>query len=376
MAPIMIEDERTIRGEAEAEPRLGREEMIRWLAETDDRALEDLFARAYSVKRRYVGPVVYFRGIIEFSNLCVKDCFYCGIRKGNLKVERFQMTHEEIVESAVWAWGAGYGSIVLQSGERRDPAFVDFVEEVVRGIRTATKGELGMTLCLGEQSVETYRRWFAAGAHRYLLRIETSNARLYRRLHPRDHDYGVRRTCLDALRTIGYQVGTGVMIGLPFQTLEDLADDVLFFEELGVDMIGMGPYILHKDTPLAGDGPAFDRERQFRLGRVMIALCRIHLRDVNIAATTALQALHPQGRELGLLAGANIIMPNITHTRYRRFYQLYDDKPCLEEDSAMCRGCLAGRVAAVGERIGYRQWGDAPHFFVRKRKERIRGRSQ
>jgi len=337
-------------------------DIIRWLETDDPNELARLYAQAYEVKRAHVGTIVYFRGIIEFSNICQKDCLYCGIRKDNTRLKRYHMTAEEIIACAVQADELNYGSIVLQSGERQDPAFTDFVEEVLRGIGRATDGRLGVTLSLGEQSRETLRRWFAAGAHRYLLRIETSSETLYRKIHPQDHDYAARRQCLDDLRREGYQVGTGVMIGLPFQTAADLSDDILFFQQQDIDMIGMGPYIPHQDTPLAAHCPDFDASKNLELGLKMIALTRIMLKDVNIASTTALQSLSPQGRELGLKAGANIIMPNITPTQYREGYQLYDNKPCLDENALMCRGCLEQRVASIGETIGYGQWGDSPHF--------------
>ena len=284
---------------------------------------------------------------------------------------------EEIVESAVWAYRAAYGSLVLQSGERTGAAFVSFVEDVLQEIGRRTGGELGITLSLGEQPESVYRRWFEAGAHRYLLRIETTRPELYRQLHPADHRFEERLDCLRRLRRTGYQVGTGVMIGLPGQAVTDLADDVLFFRERDIDMIGMGPYIPHADTPLSGERERFRADRQFLLGLKMIAVTRLVLRDVNIAATTALQALHPEGREQGLLAGANIVMPNVTATKYRDGYRLYDDKPCLDENSSMCKACLRGRIEAIGERIGFGLRGDSPHFFrrqARRSSSRVRGR--
>lgn len=341
---------------------MNRTDIIRWLETDDPQQLARLYTQAYEVKRAHVGTTVYFRGIIEFSNICRKDCLYCGIRRDNTRLTRYHMSAPEIIETAILADKMNYGSIVLQSGERQDPAFTDFVEEVLRGIGRATDGRLGVTLSLGEQSRETLRRWFAAGAHRYLLRIETSNQRLYQKIHPQDHDFSLRLQCLEDLRREGYQVGTGVMIGLPFQTPQDLADDILFFQQQDIDMIGMGPYIPHQDTPLAAQCPDFDASKNLELGLKMIALTRIVLKDVNIASTTALQSLSPQGRELGLKAGANIIMPNMTPTQYRAGYRLYDNKPCLDENAEMCRGCLEQRVSSIGEAIGYGQWGDSPHF--------------
>ncbi len=343
---------------------VNRDNLIELLTTEDEKLIEQMFHEAYRIKLENVGNVVYFRGIIEFSNICTKDCFYCGIRKSNGKVERYMMSEEEILDMAKWCHDANYGSLVLQSGERSDEQFVEFVERILRKIKS--QWNLGITLSLGEQTEETFKRWFDAGAHRYLLRIETSNQELYRTLHPADHKHDIRLESLDNLRKLGYQVGTGVMIGLPGQTAADLADDILFFKERDIDMIGMGPYVVHHDTPLAEKMPDFDKERQLDLALRMIALTRIVLKDVNIASTTALQALDPKGREYGLRAGANIIMPVITDTKYRKQYLLYEDKPCVDENASMCRSCLEGRIQSVGESIRYGEWGDSPHFKRRQ----------
>jgi len=340
-------------------------DMLKWLGEKDPQKLDELFREARACAIRYVGPKVYFRGIIEFSNLCVKDCYYCGIRKSNSNVMRFEMDEKEILGCARAAQEMDYGSIVLQSGERQDEAYVRFIENILYKIKAETSGKLGITLSLGEQTEETYARWFKAGAHRYLLRIETSDPVLYKRLHPADHFFEVRRECLRTLRRSGYQVGTGVMIGLPYQTHENLVEDILFFKEEKIDMVGMGPYVPHEDTPLVPSD--HDPAESFRLGLVMIALTRLVLKDVNIAATTALQTLDPSGREKGVQAGANIIMPNITPTDYRKFYQLYDNKPCLNENARQCKSCLERRIQAAGAEVGYGEWGDSKHF-LKKRK--------
>lgn len=341
------------------------QEILTRLRATDPQALDHLYRQAYEVKRQHVGTSVYFRGIIEFSNICLKNCLYCGIRSGNDQVQRYQMTDDEIIETARLAHRMGYASIVLQSGERQDPVFVDHVETILKKIHRACNGELGITLSLGEQSQETYERWFTAGARRYLLRIETSNKELYQRLHPQDHDHDRRLECLELLKTAGYQVGTGVMIRLPFQTYEDLRDDLFFFKAHDIDMIGMGPYIEHDQTPLAGNTDYMIQEDPLEMSLKMIALARILMKDINIASTTALQALSPNGRELGLMAGANIIMPNMTPVKYRNNYRLYENKPCLDENAEMCRDCLARRIKSIGEAIGYHQWGDSPHFYKR-----------
>jgi biotin synthase len=324
-----------------------------------------LHQAAYAVKTREVGKTVYFRGLIEMSNVCYRNCLYCGIRQANQAVERFTLSADEIIAAAVQARDFDYGSIVLQGGENRDPQHIDFISEVLRDIHAATDNTLGVTLSLGQQSPETYRRWRAAGAHRYLLRIETTDQDLYAQLHPDHPDQQGRRACLDSLRETGYQVGTGVMIGLPGQTIDSLAADLLFFKQQDVDMIGMGPFIPHDDTPMADQVNVFDSANQMRLGLNMIACARLLLPDANIAATTALQALHAQGREQGLLAGANVMMPNVTHTRHRASYQLYNGKPNLQENAESCRRNLSDSITAIGEYVGLGRWGDSPRAVKR-----------
>lgn len=347
-----------------AEGRNLRENLI-FLLGLDTRAeREFLYSKAYEVKKHFVGQKVHFRGIIEFSNICRKDCYYCGVRKSNHNVKRYEMTEDEALREARWAFENRFGSVVIQAGERTDSKFISMIERLIKRIKEESQGTLGITLSLGEQEKETYQRWFEAGAHRYLLRIESSNRELYSKLHPKDHSYDRRIECLKDIKDAGYHTGTGVMIGLPFQTLEHLAEDLLFFKEIDVDMIGMGPYIVHKDTPLSSEMPEFDdiKESQFELALKMIACARILLKDINIASTTALQALNPSGRELGLLAGANIIMPNITDAGFRPYYQLYDNKPCIDEGTGDCNACLQNRIAFIGETIGYNEWGDSKHF--------------
>lgn len=345
---------------------------LKQLLELEDPAqLKRLFAVAYAIKTRHVRRVVYFRGLIELSNICGKDCLYCGIRKSNHKVKRFILEKQEIIEEALWALESRYGSVVLQSGERSDPEFIDFIEDALREINRRADGKLGITLSLGEQTLETYQRWFAAGAQRYLLRIEASDPELYHKLHPAGHSYEQRVECLTRLQQAGFQTGTGVMIGLPYQTSENLIHDLRFFQKIDIDMIGMGPYIVHPDTPLASAMPEFEqlRERQLLLGLKMIACARILLKDINIASTTALQALDVSGRQQGILAGANVMMPNITDTRYRSGYQLYVDKPGLNENSEESKIALEKSIYAIGETIGYDQWGNSKHFYRRTEKE-------
>ena len=354
---------------------LTRDDLIYLLSLTDADEMQALYDRAYEVKAANVGRVVYYRGLIEFSNRCIKNCLYCGIRRDNDEVERFDTDRDDILAMAKWAYDNQYGSLTLQSGERQDEAFIDYIEGLVRDIKALSHGELGITLCVGEQDEAAYRRWFEAGAHRYLLRIETSNPALYAKLHPQDghHQWQVRKNCLDVLRAIGYQVGTGDMSGLPGQTIEDLADDILFYRDMDIDMIGMGPYVVHHNTPLGkavvaqGLDSAEGKRRRLELGLKMIAVTRLFLPDVNIASTTALQALHPMGRELGLKAGANVLMPIVTVPKFRSQYLLYDNKPCVEDTPGQCKNCLAVRVASVGDTVGLGQWGDSPHFFHKQK---------
>jgi len=336
---------------------------------------ESLRARAEATMREHVGDRVYYRGLIEFSNVCARNCYYCGIRAANHRVRRYTLTIEEILAAARSCATLGYGSVTLQSGERRDPAFVDFVCSVVEAVKRETRSAqlpdgLGITLCVGEQSEAAYRRMFAAGAHRYLLRIETSNRTLFEQIHPAHQSYDSRVECLAMLRQIGFQLGTGVMIGLPGQTVSDLAQDILFFDRVGADMIGMGPYLTHPDAPLsAGVCPtqALSRDELLRLTLNMIAATRIVLADVNIAATTALQAVHPLGREAGLRFGANVLMPLATPENVRADYLLYSGKPCVDEGVDECSTCLLGRARSVGREVALNEWGDSPHATRRSR---------
>ncbi|NSW93729.1 MAG: [FeFe] hydrogenase H-cluster radical SAM maturase HydE [Bacteroidales bacterium] len=346
-----------------------KDEIIRLLsAEGEDRIM--LFRKASEVKEKYIGKRVWLRGLIEFSNICSKDCLYCGIRKGNRKLERYNLSDEEILAAAKFAFDNNYGSIALQSGELESKTVSDRIESLIHKIKELSDGRLGITLSVGEQEPEVYRRWYEAGAHRYLLRIEASNESLYRKIHPNNsmHDFRRRLDCLKSLQDIGYMTGTGVMIGLPFQTLDDLAGDLLFMQEFDIDMCGMGPYIEHADTPLIEYAdkliPAVKR---FDLALKMIAIIRIMMKDINIVAATALQAIDPIGREKGVMAGANIIMPNITPGKYRDSYRLYENKPCTDDSEEDCRNCLEARISLVDHEIIYGDWGDSKHYERRRK---------
>lgn len=355
-------------GDILAKENFSKEDLIR-LLNTNEEDSRKIFERSKAVKEEQVGKKVYFRGLIEYSNYCSKNCLYCGIRAGNCRYIRYQMPDEEVLEAAKYAYDNKFASIVIQSGERNDRKFIDSIERLLKEIHRMSEGNLHVTLSLGEQTEETYQRWFAAGAHRYLLRIEVSNPELYRKLHPNDknHDYNERLEALRRLRKVGYQVGTGVMIGLPFQTIPDLADDLIFFRDFDIDMAGMGPYIEHEDTPLYQfRNELLPLRERFLLSLKMVALLRIIMKDINIAATTAMQTIDPQGREKALLVGANVIMPNLTPVKYRQNYLLYENKPCLDEEAEECKSCLEARIALAGDEIGYGEWGDSRHFKNRK----------
>ncbi|CAK0760600.1 biotin synthase [Azospirillaceae bacterium] len=345
------------------------EEIVYLLSLALPSEVQKLQRAAYNVATDEIGETVYYRGLVEFSNICAMDCHYCGIRKSNRNIERYCLTQDDVVESALWCARAGYGSCVLQSGERHDPRFVRFVEECIKEIRRSSVSEalpqgLGVTLSLGEHPLEAYQTWRNAGAHRYLLRIETTNQKIFEKIHPSTQRFEERILALRNVREAGFHVGTGVMIGLPEQTLEDLCADIRFFVEQDVDMIGMGPYIVSQGGAMIERG-MMDKEPLLQLALNMIAVTRLVLRDVNIASTTALQALTHDGREKGILYGANIIMPNITPRDVRKNYQLYEGKPCLDEGRGECRGCLERRVISTGRCVGWNEWGDSRHFRKR-----------
>ncbi|MGL1937379.1 MAG: [FeFe] hydrogenase H-cluster radical SAM maturase HydE [Fibrobacterales bacterium] len=349
-----------------------RENITRLLQTTDPDELKYIQEAAEFAVIDHCGEAVHYRGLIEFSNICHLDCYYCGIRKSNTKVERFLLEEKEVVDLGIWCAENGYGSVVLQSGERKDRKFVDSVIRMVREIKKQTVSEklpegLGITLCVGEHPKEVYQEFYDAGAHRYLLRIESTTQEIFDSMHPDNQKLSERMECLTWLREVGFQVGTGVMFGIPGQTYEMLADDILFFQERDIDMIGMGPYIEHKATPLPNDGSQFQVKGDdlVRLSLLMIAVTRLVLKDVNIAATTALQTVDPQGREKGLMHGANIIMPQLTPTEQRTKYLLYEDKPCQDDTVEECKSCLGGRIRSVERIVAQNSWGDSQHAINR-----------
>ncbi len=348
---------------------LSKEDLV-LLLQTNKEDRNKIFTYANKVKAEYVGKKVHYRGLIEMSNICSKNCYYCGIRMGNKNAERYDISDEEILNAVRFAHTSNYGSVVLQAGEISSPKFTGRITNLLKQIKEISNNELGITISLGEQPEEVYQEWFDAGAHRYLLRIESSNPDLYYKIHPKNekHDFDTRLNCLKSLQKVGYQTGTGVMIGLPFQTYEDLANDLLFMRDFDIDMCGMGPYIEHVDTPLYEYKdllmPIDDR---FTLTLKMISLLRILMKDINIAAATALQAIDPIGREKAIKVGANIIMPNVTPGMYRDNYKLYENKPCTDEEAEDCTNCLEMRIGITGDDIGYGEWGDSKHYYNRRK---------
>ncbi|MDR1396501.1 MAG: [FeFe] hydrogenase H-cluster radical SAM maturase HydE [Desulfarculales bacterium] len=303
-----------------------------------------LFARAAQVRHKVYGKAVYIRGLVELSNYCRNNCYYCGIRHDNRKLSRYRLDREQILACCSDGYALGFRTFVLQGGE--DPYYNDdLVCEIASAIKEAHP-DCALTLSLGEKSKESYRRFFNAGADRYLLRHETAAEEHYRRLHPPAMSLARRKQCLMDLKEIGYQVGSGFMVGSPHQTGRHLLADLRFLQELQPAMIGIGPYLTHQDTPfkLFGNG-------SLRLTLRLIGILRLMFPMALIPATTALGTVDPKGRELGLMAGANVLMPNLSPLKVRKLYELYDNKICTGEEAAECRMCLNDRVAGCGYEI-------------------------
>lgn len=350
---------------------LSRLEILSWLKETNEERLEELWSKADATRRAHVGDEVYFRGLIEFSNYCMRQCTYCGIRAGHAGVERYRMSDDEVLECAHQAVKFGYGTVVLQSGE--DPGITtQRVTTLVKRIKAETG--LAITLSVGERTVDELKEWRAAGADRYLLRFETSNPELFARIHPTHPGKNISRVeQLKVLRTLDFEVGSGIMIGIPGQTWDDLANDLLLFHELDLDMIGIGPFIPHPETPLGKDGKAYEAppEQQVPSTEHMtykaVALARLMCPNANLPSTTALATINlAEGRELGLQRGANIVMPNLTPVQYRALYEIYPAKACVSETSDQCAGCLRRRVESIGRTVGEGP-GRSPNWDTRRR---------
>lgn len=301
-------------------------------------------ALAQQIAQQIYGKNIYVRGLIEFTNYCKNDCYYCGIRRSNEKADRYRLSKEEILSCCAQGYQLGFRTFVMQGGEDgfyTDSWLVDIIHEIKK-----LYPDCALTLSIGERSYESYQAFYQAGADRYLLRHETAQQEHYAKLHPEELSLSNRKECLYALKEIGYQVGCGFMVESPGQTWESLTEDMLFIHELKPHMIGIGPFIPHKDTP-------FRQEPQGSLEKTLflISLLRIMEKHALIPATTALGTIHPKGRELGILSGANVLMPNLSPVSVRKKYELYNNKICTGEEAAECKNCLAGRIEAIGYKI-------------------------
>ena len=307
----------------------------------DDRQNEWLFSLADKVRRENVGDEVHLRGLIEFSNICHCFCKYCGLRCENKELDRYRILPDDIVKYAQKAVEMGYKTIVLQSGE---DAF--YTRKILCDIIKRIKEfDVALTLSIGERSFDDYKAFRDCGADRYLIRIETTDKDLYKKMHP-NMSFDNRVRCLKDLRKLGFEVGTGCLVGLPEQTVESLADDVLFFKEINADMVGIGPFIAHPHTPLK-DMP----NGNFTLALKVMALTRILLKNINIPATTAMETLNPNGRIIALQSGANVVMPNVTTTEYRAKYEIYPNKICINENPSQCFHCISGKIKSIGRTV-------------------------
>lgn len=307
----------------------------------DNSINDELFKISDEVRKLNVGDEVHLRGLIEFSNICKCSCKYCGLRKDNTKLERYRLTPEEIINFAKKASEYGYKTVVLQSGE--DAYFSkEILIEILKEIK---KYDLAITLSIGEKTYEEYKAYKEAGADRYLLRIETTDKELYKQMHP-NMSFENRVRCLRDLKKLGYEVGSGCLVGLPNQTIESLANDILFFKEIDADMIGIGPFIPNPNTPLHEE-----KGGTFELALKVMALTRLLLPTINIPATTAMETLNPNGRIIALQSGANVVMPNVTEGDYRRKYEIYPGKICISDTPAHCRNCISGKIKSIGRNI-------------------------
>ena len=320
--------------------------------------MEYLFEKARKLREQYYQKDVYVRGLIEFSNYCKNDCFYCGIRCSNRNAQRYRLSEDEILECANQGYELGFRTFVLQGGEDLSYSARQ-IGELVKKIKQAHP-DCAITLSIGEREKEVYQYWYDCGAQRYLLRHETATKEHYQALHPKEMSWEHRIQCLRDLKEIGYQVGAGFMVGSPYQTAAHLAKELCFLKDFDPHMVGIGPFIAQKDSPFAKEKNGTLRETLLMLG-----LIRLTLPKVLLPATTALGTIDPKGREKGILAGANVVMPNLSPVSVRKKYELYDNKICTGEESAQCRGCLENRMESVGYHIVTSR-GDYVSFFENK----------
>ena len=333
------------------------EELLGWLRENDETRLEELWQRANESRRAHVGDAVHLRGLIEISNHCVRQCAYCGLRANNKSLNRYRMEEEEILEAARQAVQFGYGTVVLQGGE--DFGITkEWMSGIIRRIKTETL--LAVTLSLGERTEEELLAWREAGADRYLMRFETSERALFERIHPPFGNHPCDRIkMLRLLQKLGFETGSGIMVGIPGQSYASVANDILLFRDLDLDMIGIGPFIPHPQTPLGTEPESYRTagEEQTPATELMVyktvALTRLVRPNANIPATSALATINKRnGRELGLQRGANVFMPNLTPLKYRKLYEIYPAKACIDETGSTCNGCLTARISMIGRHVG------------------------
>lgn len=317
---------------------MNKQEITDALKSSDNSILK----KANEVRFQYKGDEVHLRGLIEFSNICKRNCLYCGLRGENSNVKRYRLLPDEIIKIAKNGSVLGYKTVVLQSGE---DDFYD-VEKMTHIISEIKKFNLAITLSIGEKTYDEYKAYKEAGADRFLLRIETTDKNLYEKMHPKA-SFENRIKCLYNLKELGYETGTGSLVGLPNQTIDSLADDILFYKKLDADMVGIGPFIPHPDTPLAGG----INEANFNLALRMMAITRILMPDINIPATTAMETINRDGRKIALQSGANVVMPNITTEEYRAKYEIYPGKICVNESPDVCRKCIENKIKAIGRSV-------------------------
>ncbi len=328
----------------EKERKLTKKEYIQLIEGRTPEVADYLFEKARTIRHKYYNKDIYLRGLIEFTNYCKNDCYYCGIRRSNTNAVRYRLTKEQILECCMTGHELGFRTFVLQGGE--DPFFTDDkLIEIIYEIKQSFP-DCALTLSIGEKPYNSYKAYFNAGADRYLLRHETATEEHYNKLHPKELSLSSRKQCLKNLKEIGYQVGSGFMVGSPYQTVENLVDDLLFINELKPEMIGIGPFIPHHDTPF----------REFKgdngeLTLFLIGIIRLMLPSVLLPSTTALGTIDPQGREKGILSGANVVMPNLSPTNVRDKYLLYDNKICTGDEAAECRYCMENRMKKIGYNV-------------------------
>ena len=318
---------------------MNKQEIIDILS--DNSKNDWLFKKADEIRRKYVGDEVHLRALIEFSNICKRQCLYCGLRSPNKEIERYRLSKDEILDSVKKAIKLGYQTIVLQSGED-DNYYQDKMCDIIKEIK---KHDVALTLSLGEKTFDEYKAYKDCGADRFLLRIETTDKKLYQQMHP-NASFENRVQCLENLKTLGFEVGTGCLVGLANQTIESLANDILFFKEIDADMIGIGPFIPHNQTPLKDM-----KQGDFWLALKVMALTRINLLNINIPATTAMETIYPQGRLIALQSGANVVMPNVSEIENRKKYEIYPDKAGVYDDEIEFKKKLEKDLISIGRTI-------------------------